>query len=287
MSDIFLRITKILNFYMLMFVVLLSLYPVYASEPFDQFAFQGILKETDGTLITATKDFTLQIYTVLTGGSPLWSEDHDGVSVSSGLFTIYAGSQTAFSNFLNFTNALYLEVIVKDSGGSNSETLSPRLQIAGSPFALSASRASTDFDLNQHKLVNGTNSPAFFYNNTSTRYTGNLTSNSLTGYLAGNDICNEEFTGTHMCAEVELILTINQNNVTEISDWSGSAWVITGGAKYSPADLPVNDCNGFTHGAADTYLGSFWLFNQTDGGVGAVGHCANTFSLACCMPGGS
>jgi len=119
-----------LSFYILMFVVLfvtVSLYPVHAAEPFDQFAFQGILKDESGNLITATKDFTLQIYTVLTGGTSLWSEDHDDVGVSSGLFTIYAGSQTVFSNVLNFTNALYLEVIVKDSDGSNSETLSPRL----------------------------------------------------------------------------------------------------------------------------------------------------------------
>ena len=260
----------------------LILYPVYAAEPLDQFAFQGILKDSDGNLITATKDFTLHLYTVITGGSSLWSEDHDDVSVSSGLFTIYAGSQTAFSTAVNFTNALYLEVIVKDSDGSNAETLSPRLQVAAAPFALSASRASGDFDLNQNKLVNGTNSHAFYHNKTSTTYTGSLTSNSLTGYLAGNDLCASEFTGTHMCTESEVILTINQTDISSASGWSGSAWVITGGSKYSPADLPVNDCNGFTHGASDTYLGNFWIFNQTDGGTGGVGQCANTLALACC-----
>lgn len=265
-----------------MLFVSLTLYPVYAAEPFDQFAFQGILKDASGNLLTTTKNITLKIYTTLTDGSSLWSENHDDVSISSGLFTIYAGSQTAFSNFLNFTNALYLEVIIKDSDGPNKETLTPRLQIAGSPFALSASRASTDFDLNQHKLVNGTNSPAFFHNKTSTNYTGNLSSNSFTGYLAGNDLCNQEFTGTHMCTEAELILTINQNDVSSLSEWSGSAWIIAGGAKFSPASLPANDCNGFTYGASDTYLGNFWLFDQTDGGVGGIGHCANTLPLACC-----
>lgn len=265
-----------------MLVSPLILYPVYAADPLDQFAFQGILKDSDGNLITATKDFTLQLYTALTGGSSLWSEDHDDVSVSSGLFTIYAGSQTAFSTAVNFTNALYLEVMVKDSDGSNAETLSPRLQVAAAPFALSASRASDDFDLNQNKLVNGTNSPAFFHSKTSTTYTGSLTSNSLTGYLAGNDLCASEFPGTHMCTESEVVLSINQTDISSFSQWSGSAWVITGGSKYSPADLPVNDCNGFTHGTSDTYLGNFWIFDQSDGGTGGVGQCANTLALACC-----
>jgi len=56
-------------------------------------------------------------------------------------------------------------------------------------------------------------------------------------------------------------------------DWSG---------KYSPAPLPVTDCNGFTHGTAGSYFGNWWSFNQSTGGVGKTGHCGNNLSLGCC-----
>jgi len=274
-------------FIFIIFLTPVSLYPIYAAEPLEQFTFQGILKDTNGYLITATKDITLQIYTVFTDGSPVWSEDYDDVSVSDGLFALYAGSQNAFSNALNFTNALYLELIIKDSDGANAEILFPRLQIGAVPFALSASRASADFDLNKYNLVNGTDLFAFFHNKTTTTYNGNLVSNGMTGYLAGNDICNTEFSGTHMCTEAEIILTLNEDYVTSTPAWSGTAWVITGGTKYSSAEiLLVNDCNGFTHGIPNTYLGSYWQFSQTGGGVGSVAHCASIMQLACCTSGG-
>ena len=159
------------------FVIALSfvIIPVYSADPFDQFAYQGLLQDSNGNVITATKDITLNIYTTLTGGSSLWSEDHDNVSVSNGLFTIYAGSQTPFSDSLNFINALYLETIIIDSDGSNAETLSPRIKIAGSPFALSASRASTDFDVNQKNLINAT---SMGIGTTSQRNSGCTLSNS-------------------------------------------------------------------------------------------------------------
>ena len=123
---------------------------------------------------------------------------------------------------------------------------------------------------------------ATFYDKTTATYTGNLTSGSDTGYIAGNVICNAEFSGSHLCSQAEILITIETEDLSELSGWEGVAWMNTGAAKYSPADLPVNDCNGFTHGTADTYLGNFWMFDTSDGGVGGCGHCANTYPLACC-----
>jgi hypothetical protein len=127
---------------------------------------------------------------------------------------------------------------------------------------------------------------SYYYNKTGTLHTAGLSAGGYVGYKAGNYICNQEFAGTHLCYESEVILTIDNNNVSTLSQWSGNAWIIAGGAKYSPASLPVNDCNGFTHGVAGNYLGSFWMFDQTDGGAGGIGHCANSLPLACCKTGG-
>jgi len=130
--------------------------PVYGADPFDEFVFQGVLKDGGGALVTATKDITLKIYTVLSGGTSLWEEEHDDVSVSNGIFTVFAGSVNSFVNNLNFTNAYFLEVTIEDSDGTNPETLSPRIKIGGSPFSLSSARASVDFDVNKKNVINAT-----------------------------------------------------------------------------------------------------------------------------------
>jgi len=126
----------------------------------------------------------------------------------------------------------------------------------------------------------------YFYNKTSITYLANLSGGGYVGYKAGNYLCDQEFSGSHLCYESEVISTIYYSNISTIDEWTGSAWLITGGAKYSPTTLPVDDCNGFKHGVAGTYLGSFWEFNQTDGGHGAIAHCGNQIALACCKTGG-
>ena len=127
---------------------------------------------------------------------------------------------------------------------------------------------------------------SYFYNKTSTSHYPNFSSGGYVGYLAGNHICDQEFSGTHLCYQAEVIRTMDNLNISLIDEWSGSAWIITGGGKYSPADLPVNDCNGFKRGSPGSFLGSFWIFNKTDGGSGGIAHCGNQIPLACCKPGG-
>ncbi len=118
-----------------------------------------------------------------------------------------------------------------------------------------------------------------FFNKTAATSTGNFGAN---GYKDGDVKCNAEFPGTHLCSFAEIAYTIATRNLTLISGWSGEAWIATGPAKYSPASLPVTDCNGFTHGLATLYLGNWWYFDASKGGDGRTGHCANTFPLACC-----
>ncbi|KFM15712.1 hypothetical protein SCCGRSA3_02610 [Marine Group I thaumarchaeote SCGC RSA3] len=90
-----------------------------------------------------------------------------------------------FNDNLNFTDAIYLQVIVKDSAGNNPETLTPRLKIVGAPFALSAARASVNFDVNQKNIINATSvnaTAAKFESGTGTSYDTvlNVTSSSGT-----------------------------------------------------------------------------------------------------------
>ena len=91
--------------------------PAYAADPFDEFSFQGVLKDNKGNFVDDTVDITLSIFDVLEGGVALWSEEHDDVEVVDGIFSLDVGSVDAFNDDLNFTNALYLEVIIEDEFG--------------------------------------------------------------------------------------------------------------------------------------------------------------------------
>lgn len=121
-----------------------------------------------------------------------------------------------------------------------------------------------------------------FVGRTNSTYTATLSFGNTTGYDAANQICSSEFFGSHLCTEFEIIGSISLFDLSLISDWTGVGWVSAGGAKFSPADTPANDCNGFTHGVPGTFLGTFWIFEKPNGGKSALGHCGNDFSLACC-----
>jgi hypothetical protein len=107
-------------------------------------------------------------------------------------------------------------------------------------------------------------------------YTGEITSGADTGYKAADDICDSEFSGSHFCTEFE-VATWGGRSID-----NGDAWVIAGGPKYVPADIPVNDCHGWTHGSAGTYLGNYWHFDSTTGGDGRAIQCGTSLKLACC-----
>jgi hypothetical protein len=111
---------------------------------------------------------------------------------------------------------------------------------------------------------------------TSGTYSGNITNGSYGGYKAADAICNAQFAGSHFCTEFE-IATWGTKNIN-----GEDAWAIAGGPKYVPADIPVNDCNGWTHGSPGTYLGNYWHFDSTTGGDGRAIHCGTSLKLACC-----
>lgn len=113
-------------------------------------------------------------------------------------------------------------------------------------------------------------------NVTSGTYTGAIISGENTGYKAADVICDSEFSGSHFCTEFE-VATWNSRSIA-----NDDAWIIAGGPKYVPADVPVNDCNGWTHGSAGTYLGNYWHFNSTTGGDGRAINCGTSLKIACC-----
>jgi hypothetical protein len=137
-------------------------FPAFAIPPLEQFAFQGVLKDNSGNLITGTRNIALRLYTVYSGHTAtndatclppncLWTENHTNVQVTSGVFTINAGNIKSLTKVINFTNALYLEVIIQ---GSPDQILTPRLNITATPFAFASEKASTNLNLNKNNIIN-------------------------------------------------------------------------------------------------------------------------------------
>ena len=135
--------------------------------------------------------------------------------------------------------------------------------------------ARSKFTLN----ITGNITIGHFLAKSSTYHTGSFSFSGKTGYQAGDAICNSDYVGSHFCTQQEVMASIP----ISIVGWSGEAWTSTGSAKYSPADVPVNDCNGWTWGSTGSYLGNWWYFNSTTGGDGRTGHCMNSLRLACCV----
>ena len=54
----------------------------------------GNVHDSNGNLVTGTHTVGVAIFSSQTGGTPVWTETHTGVSFSSGNFSITVGDQT-------------------------------------------------------------------------------------------------------------------------------------------------------------------------------------------------
>jgi hypothetical protein len=87
--------------------------------------------------VTGTVSITFSIYDTPTGGVPLWTEPHDNVTVSGGLFNLILGSINPIDDSVLSGGERYFELTV------NGELIEPRQQIVSVLFALKAQDAET------------------------------------------------------------------------------------------------------------------------------------------------
>jgi hypothetical protein len=111
-----------------------------------------------------------------------------------------------------------------------------------------------------------------------TSYTGQLTSGADTGYEAANALCNAEFAGSHLCMTDEILTTIQTEDIATLFAGVADAWIAEGPPGFTANS---NDCAGWTS-ASSAYLGPWWEFDATGGGIGYLTNCATTKPLACC-----
>ncbi|MGB9561240.1 MAG: DUF2341 domain-containing protein, partial [bacterium] len=108
--------------------VLVFLLLVFSSVP-RILNYQGKLLDSSGVGINDTVRMVFRLYESEIGGEQIWSEIHDEVIVSNGLFSVLLGEITPFGE-LPFDKAYYLEVEV------NYEILHPREKLVAVPYAI-------------------------------------------------------------------------------------------------------------------------------------------------------
>ena len=100
-------------------------------------AYQGRLADAGGAPLTGTYSIVFRLYSVASGGAPLWEEQwtgQNGVRVSDGLFNVMLGSLTPIPQaIVTGNNTLWLGITV----GTDDE-MAPRVQLGSVPFAVQA-----------------------------------------------------------------------------------------------------------------------------------------------------
>jgi hypothetical protein len=125
-------------------------------------SYQGYLADyTTGNPIDVTKEMSFSIWSSETGGTtPVWGpEDHLSVDVINGIFNVVLGLTDSMDPS-ELDGPCWLQVQVRDIGGSSWETLSPRQRVTGAPYAVLAQSvdgypADSLFALNENETVTG------------------------------------------------------------------------------------------------------------------------------------
>jgi hypothetical protein len=98
-------------------------------------SYQGVLTDTAGhPKPDGTYGFTFGLYTVATGGMPIWSESKS-LPIHSGLFATLLGDHMAFFDSVRFDRPYWLGVQV------GNDILSPRLQFNAVGYSLNSAHA--------------------------------------------------------------------------------------------------------------------------------------------------
>ena len=121
-----------------------------------QFAYQGVLKDTNGAALSGTKQVELRLYNVASGGTALWGRMYNVQLDANGLFNIEV-SDTMGTELPGFsgrsldetfakTETVFIGIKVANTSGE----IVPRQKLLPVPFAAVASnvsRASGDFSV--------------------------------------------------------------------------------------------------------------------------------------------
>ncbi len=106
----------------------------------SKISYQGYLEDNAQQPIDGSVDMTFALYATSSGGSPVWQETQNNVTVSDGYFSVHLGIVNPLDADDFNSASRYIEVSVNTGGGA--ETL-PRQQFTAVPYAYHAEQANS------------------------------------------------------------------------------------------------------------------------------------------------
>jgi hypothetical protein len=101
-------------------------------------SYQGMLTDNAGDPLNGNYQLTFSVYDQPSGGTALWTEVHDGVTIEDGLFNVILGSDSALTSSVFDDTVRYLGIKV----GTDQE-LTPRIRLTSVGYAYRAEWADT------------------------------------------------------------------------------------------------------------------------------------------------
>ncbi len=240
---------------------------VHAQQAPKEIAYQGFL-EDGGVPVNVPTDFIFSLHPAA-GGSALWTENHNNVPVSNGIYNVQLGSIVPFGPTVNFNNALNLFIRV-----NTTTTLTPATPLLGVPYSLGL-----HLPFSGTATVDGATNSVLNITNTGTGAGVEVNSNGFGFYVddAGSDglfISSTDDDGI----EMELI----QDDGIFISLVGGHGVMVD---RAGEDGVRVNsvDGNGVYAKTKGTNGSPAGLYAETEGASGHAGHfvtdnAANNFS---------
>jgi hypothetical protein len=103
--------------------------------------YQGYLTDNTGSPLSGNYDMTFSIYNVNEGGTAIWSEKHNDVPVTDGVFDVILGQPGNLLYPEDFNSPLFLGITVESD-----PEMTPRQQITSVAFAFRAAKADSVVD---------------------------------------------------------------------------------------------------------------------------------------------
>jgi hypothetical protein len=157
--------------------------------------FQGRLTNTDGTPKSGTANLVFKIYPAVSGGSAVWTETQNSVSIAAGgLVSVQLGiTQPLTQEVFEGSTSRWLEITV------DSDVLSPRTKLVATPYAIVSERSYgvigdtiTTSNIKDGTITNADIDAAAAISISKLATTGNLGNNVIASSISMNSVGTEQ-----------------------------------------------------------------------------------------------